>query len=255
MERGNGAALGNGHIAGGRRAGQETLGDVRAEAAPRAGGAALGRRRRACPGAATNLDLAFVGGACVGALGPRRRRDRPRRAEIVQSRRPIGADAREIQELHLAHALRPRAEGYVLALLGQSLDGSSPPGALPRYINGEGSLTYLHRLAGAERCGNHRREHRRGGPPSSDDAPRRGAAPGPRGDRPARAPAAGQQPPPRRGADAGPARHRRRAVRAVALEPSHRPAPADGRRLHRAFPNPGSAAARGLTRLLIEGGA
>jgi diaminohydroxyphosphoribosylaminopyrimidine deaminase / 5-amino-6-(5-phosphoribosylamino)uracil reductase len=150
MERGNGAALGNGHIAGGRRAGQETLGDVRAEEAWLL---VLAVRRlvdegELVPGAATNLDLAFVGGACV-----RERSDLadvvidPRRAEIVRSRRPIGADAREIQELHLAHALRPRAEGYVLALLGQSLDGFiATRCGHSRYINGEGSLTYLHRL-------------------------------------------------------------------------------------------------------------
>jgi riboflavin-specific deaminase-like protein len=150
MEWGNGAAAGDGRIAHGCHAGHGAGGGLRAEEAWLL---VLALRRlvddgQLAPGAAADLGFAFVDGGLV--------RERPsladvlidpRRAEIVRSRWPIGAGAREIQELHLAHALRPRAEGYVVALLGQSLDGFiATRRGHSRYINGEGSLTYLHRL-------------------------------------------------------------------------------------------------------------
>jgi riboflavin-specific deaminase-like protein len=150
MERGNGAALGNGHVAGGRRAGRAAVGDIRADEAWLV---VLALRRlvddgELAPGAVADLGLVFVDGGCV-----RERSDLAdvvidlRRAEIVRSRRPIGTDAREIEELHLAHALRSRAEGHVVALLGQSLDGFiATRRGDSRYINGEGSLAHLHRL-------------------------------------------------------------------------------------------------------------
>ena len=66
----------------------------------------------------------------------------PRSSEPAADRPP---DAREIQGLHLAHALGPA--GHVVAMLGQSLDGFiATRRGHSRYINGEGSLTHLHRL-------------------------------------------------------------------------------------------------------------
>lgn len=53
----------------------------------------------------------------------------------------------ELIDLHLAHALRTREAGYVLALLGQSLDGFiATHEGHSRYINGSESLIHLHRL-------------------------------------------------------------------------------------------------------------
>ncbi|MGD9508371.1 MAG: RibD family protein [Geminicoccaceae bacterium] len=52
-----------------------------------------------------------------------------------------------IFDLHLEHALERRSPGRVIAMLGQSLDGfiATRDGA-SRYINGEESLVHLHRL-------------------------------------------------------------------------------------------------------------
>jgi diaminohydroxyphosphoribosylaminopyrimidine deaminase/5-amino-6-(5-phosphoribosylamino)uracil reductase len=150
MERGNGAALGNGHVAGGRHAGRGNLAGIGAEEAWLL---VLALRRlvdngELAPATAADVGFAFVDGRCV----PERSGLADvvvdtRRARILRGRRPVGADAREIQELHLAHALRPRAEGHVVALLGQSLDGFiATRRGDSRYINGEGSLAHLHRL-------------------------------------------------------------------------------------------------------------
>ena len=63
-----------------------------------------------------------------------------------EQRRLTGA-AQELVDLHLTHAGRRRDQGYVVALLGQSLDGFiATREGHSRYINGEQSLTYLHRL-------------------------------------------------------------------------------------------------------------
>lgn len=70
----------------------------------------------------------------------------PARPVAVERRRLTPA-ARELLELHLAHALCPRARGHVVALLGQSLDGYIATSAgHSRYINGGASLVHLHRL-------------------------------------------------------------------------------------------------------------
>src|SRR5688572_6509426 len=47
----------------------------------------------------------------------------PRAARVRKVPDGPAGDWDELMELHLAHALRARAVGYVLALLGQSLDG------------------------------------------------------------------------------------------------------------------------------------
>ncbi len=62
---------------------------------------------------------------------------------------PAGASPawRQMMELHLEHALRAREAGYVIALLGQSLDGFiATCEGHSRYINGSASLVHLHRL-------------------------------------------------------------------------------------------------------------
>jgi riboflavin-specific deaminase-like protein len=55
--------------------------------------------------------------------------------------------AAQIVDLHLDHALSRWAQGCVLAILGQSLDGFiATHDGDSRYINGEESLVHLHRL-------------------------------------------------------------------------------------------------------------
>lgn len=62
---------------------------------------------------------------------------------------PPGASPvwQQMMDLHLEHALRAREAGYVIALLGQSLDGFiATCDGHSRYINGSASLVHLHRL-------------------------------------------------------------------------------------------------------------
>lgn len=83
-------------------------------------------------------------------------RDRPERADIVlevdaeqpgRGRERFGAPARELLDLHLAHALSGRARGHRVGMLGQSLDGFiATREGHSRYINGPESLIHLHRL-------------------------------------------------------------------------------------------------------------
>lgn len=64
-----------------------------------------------------------------------------------QARLPVERAAGDLLDLHLPHATRQRAAGYVLAVLGQSLDGYiATEAGNSRYINGEDGLTHLHRL-------------------------------------------------------------------------------------------------------------
>jgi riboflavin-specific deaminase-like protein len=80
----------------------------------------------------------------------------PARAELVvdaagaiawRCRRPLGAAAQAVLDLHLALALAPASRGFVVALLGQTLDGFiATREGHSRYINGEASLVHLHRL-------------------------------------------------------------------------------------------------------------
>jgi riboflavin-specific deaminase-like protein len=69
------------------------------------------------------------------------------RGETLPSGRPLAASTAELLTLHLAHALRGRRQGHAVAILGQSLDGFiATRGGDSRYINGEASLVHLHRL-------------------------------------------------------------------------------------------------------------
>jgi riboflavin-specific deaminase-like protein len=71
----------------------------------------------------------------------------PAAAALRRCVHPLDEAARELIGLHLAHALCPRQRGHVVALLGQSLDGYiATRGGQSQYINGAGSLTHLHRL-------------------------------------------------------------------------------------------------------------
>ena len=70
MERGNGAALGNGHVAGRRRAGRAAVGDIRADEAWLV---VLALRRlvddgELAPGAVADLGLVFVDGARISPM-------------------------------------------------------------------------------------------------------------------------------------------------------------------------------------------
>jgi riboflavin-specific deaminase-like protein len=94
------------------------------------------------------LGFSFVASAC--------RPDDPDRAELVvdlpgavlaRSRRALDPAAAGILELHLSQALCTRAQGHLVAILGQSLDGFiATRQGQSRYINGDGSLVHLHRL-------------------------------------------------------------------------------------------------------------
>ena len=71
----------------------------------------------------------------------------PGTAELHWRRRRPDPEARAILELHIELALRPREPGHVMAILGQSLDGFiATQDGQSRYINGEESLVHLHRL-------------------------------------------------------------------------------------------------------------
>ena len=85
-------------------------------------------------------------------------------AELTYCRWPISGGAALLLKLLLGHALRPRNMSHIVALLGQSLDGFiATRNGDSRHINGQESLTYLHRLrALSDGCpdrGRHR--HRR----------------------------------------------------------------------------------------------
>lgn len=59
---------------------------------------------------------------------------------------PMDPQVRQLLDLHLPHAARRPAQGYVLAILGQTLDGFiATREGQSRYINGDDSLFYLHR--------------------------------------------------------------------------------------------------------------
>ena len=149
MEQAGGATLGVGKAGGGREARAyhaDPLGVD--EAWP----LLLALRRRidaeAGRGATVELGFALLGGRWLDAA--------PGRADLTVDAsagalrgggRPLTAAARELLGLHLAHALRGRAQGYVTALLGQSLDGFiATRHGHSRYINGGESLTHLHRV-------------------------------------------------------------------------------------------------------------
>ena len=71
----------------------------------------------------------------------------PRTGLVRRSRRAWAAEARALLDRHGHHATRPREEGQVVAVLGQSLDGFIATRAgHSRYINGQESLTHLHRV-------------------------------------------------------------------------------------------------------------
>lgn len=71
----------------------------------------------------------------------------PDGAALRHLRRPADASVRQLLDLHLRHAALPPAQGYVLAILGQSLDGFiATREGNSRYINCNDSLHYLHRL-------------------------------------------------------------------------------------------------------------
>jgi diaminohydroxyphosphoribosylaminopyrimidine deaminase / 5-amino-6-(5-phosphoribosylamino)uracil reductase len=68
-------------------------------------------------------------------------------AELTYCRWPISGGAALLLKLLLGHALRPRNMSHIVALLGQSLDGFiATRNGDSRHINGQESLTYLHRL-------------------------------------------------------------------------------------------------------------
>ena len=153
MERGNGAALGNGHLAddGCRR----PVDDNAALGTEDAWLLVLELRRLLDDGTlarSTGRELGFAlagDGGRARPCGPSVAEVLidPDRAVMVRSRRAVDAGARDVLELHLAQALRPRAEGYTVAILGQSLDGFiATRHGHSRYINGDASLTHLHRL-------------------------------------------------------------------------------------------------------------
>lgn len=67
--------------------------------------------------------------------------------EVRDARCALASDARALLELHLPQALCPRGERHIVAILGQSLDGFiATRSGHSRYINGEASLIHLHRL-------------------------------------------------------------------------------------------------------------
>lgn len=71
----------------------------------------------------------------------------PVRAELTCCRWPVSGGAALLLKLLLGHALRSRNMSHVVALLGQSLDGFiATRNGNSRHINGQESLTYLHRL-------------------------------------------------------------------------------------------------------------
>ena len=66
---------------------------------------------------------------------------------LLWTRRPLEPLAEELMALHLGHAARRRADGYLVAVLGQSLDGFiATCEGHSRYINGQDSLIHLHRV-------------------------------------------------------------------------------------------------------------
>ncbi len=70
----------------------------------------------------------------------------PDGAALGHPRQPMDPLVRQLLDLHLPHAVRRPAQGYVLAVLGQSLDGFiATREGHSRYINGSDSLHYLHR--------------------------------------------------------------------------------------------------------------
>ena len=71
----------------------------------------------------------------------------PRTGAVLRSRVAWAGDARALLDRHGHHATRSRAEGQVVAVLGQSLDGFiATRSGQSRYINGPESLTHLHRI-------------------------------------------------------------------------------------------------------------
>ncbi len=65
----------------------------------------------------------------------------------VRSRRAITADAHALLDRHGHHATRTRAQGHVVAVLGQSLDGFiATQSGHSHFINGRQSLDHLHRV-------------------------------------------------------------------------------------------------------------
>jgi riboflavin-specific deaminase-like protein len=71
----------------------------------------------------------------------------PATGELLRSRRQVRADARDLIELHGHHATRTTAQGHVVAVLGQSLDGFiATRTGHSRSINGRESLDHLHRV-------------------------------------------------------------------------------------------------------------
>jgi hypothetical protein len=65
----------------------------------------------------------------------------------VRSRRTITADAHALFDRHGHHATRTRAQGHVVAVLGQSLDGFiATQSCHSHFINGRQSLDHLHRV-------------------------------------------------------------------------------------------------------------
>lgn len=143
MEQAGGAPLGNGEVGGYREA---ALGVDEAWALL----LALRHRIDSSAGQAANVDLgsASCSGRCVSA--------EPEPADLIvdpitglrrSGARPLNGATTELVDLHLAHVMRSRDQGYVIALLGQSLDGFiATRHGQSRYINGSQSLTYLHRV-------------------------------------------------------------------------------------------------------------
>jgi diaminohydroxyphosphoribosylaminopyrimidine deaminase/5-amino-6-(5-phosphoribosylamino)uracil reductase len=90
----------------------------------------------------------FSGGSCVPAA--ERSSDLlvdPASGTILRCTRPLSREAQALLDMHARHALRARADGHVVAVLGQSLDGFIATGAgHSRYINGGESLVHLHRV-------------------------------------------------------------------------------------------------------------
>ncbi|MFO1074542.1 MAG: RibD family protein [Geminicoccaceae bacterium] len=68
-------------------------------------------------------------------------------ASLAAARPPLTAEAARLLELHLPHALCPSGRRHAVAILGQSLDGFiATCDGQSRYINGEATLFHLHRL-------------------------------------------------------------------------------------------------------------
>jgi diaminohydroxyphosphoribosylaminopyrimidine deaminase/5-amino-6-(5-phosphoribosylamino)uracil reductase len=94
------------------------------------------------------LGFSFVASAC--------RPDDPDRAELVvdlpgavlaRSRRALDPAAAEILELHLPQALCTRAQGHLVAILGQSLDGFiATHSGDSQFVTGEENLRHMHRM-------------------------------------------------------------------------------------------------------------